>query len=77
MPLVDFLLKGTPIRPVRLRFTNPRGYQIHSGADGSSGRNIAQWFKDRMQVSSDHCSDGQSIPEADRSMEMHDTPVDT
>lgn len=77
MPLVDFLIKGTPIRPARLRFTNPHGYRIHSGIDDSSGRNIAQRFKGRMQHSSDHSPDGQSIPEDDRSMEIPDIPAET
>ena len=76
MPLVDYLVKGTPIRPARPTFTNPRGYHIHSSTDDSS-KTIAQRFKGRMQVSSDHGPDGQSISEADRSMEMHDILVET
>ena len=77
MPPVDFLVKGTPIRPARPTFTKLRGYHIHSSNDDSSKITIAQRFKGRMQVSSDHGPDGQSIPEADRSMEMHDIPVET
>lgn len=77
MPLVSFLVKGTPIRPARLSFTNPRGYQIHSSNDASTRRNIAQRLKGRMQVSSDHGPDGQVMPVADRSMEMHGVPLET
>ena len=77
MPLVEFLVRGTPIRPARLRFTNPRGYQIHSSDDVSSRKNIAQRFKGWMQASSHHGPDSQSVPEANRSMEMHDVPLET
>ena len=77
MPLVDFLVKGTPIRPARLRFTNPRGYQTPSRNDDSGRRNITQRFRGWIHVSNDHSSDDQSIPEAELSMEMHAVPVET
>ena len=77
MPLVDFLVNGIPIRPARSRFTNPRSFQGRSSNDDSSRRNIAQWFKGWMQVSSGDGPYSQSIPEANRSMEMHDIPVET
>ena len=77
MPLVDFLIKGTPIRPARLRFTNPQGYQIHSSNRVSTRRNTAQRLNGWMQVASDHGPDGRLIPEADRSMEVHDVPLET
>ena len=77
MPLVDYLVEGTPIRPARPTFINPRGCYIPASTDDSSNRIIAQRFKGRMQVSSDHGLNGQSIPEADRSMEMHYTFVET
>ena len=77
VPLYHWLVKGNPIRPARLRFTHPYGYEMHASNDNPARRIVAQRSKDWTQISSNRGLDSHSSPEGDRDVEMRDIEVVT